>query len=76
MLGDVIKHLTPDRAFEEYYGKLHAIMIKLLANIEDFPSLFAMVFEREKKQLTNNFLFCYRIKCCHFLIYFNVKMFE
>jgi hypothetical protein len=45
MLGDVVKHLTPDRAFEEYYGKLHGIMIKLLATIEDFPSLFAMVFD-------------------------------
>jgi hypothetical protein len=44
MLGDVVKHLTPDRAFEEYYGRLHAIMIKLLTNTEDFASLFAMVF--------------------------------
>ncbi|CAF0825690.1 unnamed protein product [Rotaria sp. Silwood1] len=42
MLGDIIKHLTPDRAFEEYYGKLHAIMIKLLSNIPDTASLFAM----------------------------------
>ncbi|CAF3518945.1 unnamed protein product [Adineta steineri] len=42
MLGDVVKHLTPDRAFEEYYGKLHGIMVKLLNNIEDFASLFAM----------------------------------
>ncbi|CAF2901704.1 unnamed protein product [Rotaria sp. Silwood2] len=42
MLGDIIKHLTPDRVFEEYYGKLHAIMIKLLANIQDFASLLAM----------------------------------
>ncbi|CAF0894482.1 unnamed protein product [Rotaria sordida] len=42
MLSDIIKHLTPDRVFEEYYGKLHAIMIKLLANIQDFASLFAM----------------------------------
>ncbi len=57
MLGDVIKHLTPDRAFEEYYGKLHAIMIKLLANIEDFPSLFAMVFERERKNNLRIILF-------------------
>lgn len=51
MLGDVIKHLTPDRAFEEYYAKLHGIMIKLLANIEDFPSLFAMVFNREYNKI-------------------------
>lgn len=44
MLGDVVKHLTPDRAFEEYYVRLHAIMIKLLTNVEDFASLFSMVF--------------------------------
>ena len=43
MIGDIIKHLTPDRAFEEYYGRLHAIMIKLLANVEDFAALFSMV---------------------------------
>lgn len=43
MLGDVVKHLMPDRAFEEFYPKLHAIMSKLLANIEDFASIFSMV---------------------------------
>ncbi|CAF4149793.1 unnamed protein product, partial [Rotaria magnacalcarata] len=42
LLGDIIKHLTPDRIFEEYYGKLHGIMIKLLANVQDFASLFSM----------------------------------
>ncbi|CAF0759446.1 unnamed protein product [Adineta ricciae] len=42
MIGDIIKHLTPDRAFEEYYGRLHAIMIKLLTNVEDFAALFSM----------------------------------
>jgi hypothetical protein len=47
MLGDVVKHLTPDRAFEEYYGKLHGIMNKLLTNIEDFASLFSMVKRQE-----------------------------
>ncbi len=45
MIGDVVKHLTPDRAFEDYYTKLHAIMIKILTNIEDFASIFAMVFD-------------------------------
>jgi hypothetical protein len=49
MLGDVIKHLSPDRAFEEYYARLHGIMIKLLANVEDFASLFAMVFYRKRE---------------------------
>jgi len=43
MLGDVIKHLSPDRAFEDYYPKLHAIMTKLINNVEDFASLFSMV---------------------------------
>jgi hypothetical protein len=41
--GDVIKHLTPGRAFEDFYGKLHAMMTKLLNSIDDFPSLFALV---------------------------------
>jgi hypothetical protein len=53
IIGDIIKHLTPDRVFEEYYPKLHAIMIKLLATIEDFPALFAMVhplLKREKER--------------------------
>lgn len=44
MLGDIIKHIAPDRVFEEYYGKLHGIMSKLLVNIQDFASLFAMVW--------------------------------
>ena len=49
MLGDIVKHLTPDRTFEEYYGKLHGIMSKLLTIVDDFPSLFAMVRERGKR---------------------------
>jgi hypothetical protein len=49
MLGDVVKHLSPDRAFEEYYGKLHAIMNKILTNIEDFASIFSMVWNRNKE---------------------------
>lgn len=53
MLGDVVKHLTPDRVFEEYYGKLHGIMMKLITNVEDFASLFAMVFNKERKKLCN-----------------------
>ena len=43
MLGDVVKHLLPDRVFEEYYPRLHAIMSKLLVNVEDFASIFSMV---------------------------------
>ena len=49
MLGDIVKHLTPDRTFEEYYGKLHGIMSKLLTIVDDFPSLFAMVRERGRR---------------------------
>jgi hypothetical protein len=56
MLGDVVKHLTPDRAFEEYYGKLHAMMNKILTNIEDFASIFSMVLNKKKKQF-NSILF-------------------
>ena len=36
MLGDVIKHVLPDRAFENYYGQLQSILHKLLAHMHDF----------------------------------------
>jgi hypothetical protein len=49
MIGDVVKHLSPDRAFEDYYPKLHAIMNKILANIEDFASIFSMVLNRNQE---------------------------
>lgn len=80
MLADIIKHLTPDRLFEEYYAKLHAIMIKLLNSIDDFPALFAMVCSFSEKKFDRSlriaFSFLSRRKCCPFWIYFNVKMFE
>lgn len=36
MLGDIIKHVLPDRAFETVYGQLQSILYKILAHIKDF----------------------------------------
>ncbi|KAH9503976.1 VPS35 endosomal protein sorting factor-like [Bulinus truncatus] len=41
-LGDIIKHMTPDRAYEEFYPQLQSIVIKILAHQHDFSLLFAL----------------------------------
>ena len=42
-LGDIIRHMTPDRAYENYYPQLQAIVDKVLTHTRDFESLFTMV---------------------------------
>ncbi|XP_052263042.1 VPS35 endosomal protein-sorting factor-like isoform X1 [Dreissena polymorpha] len=42
VLTDVIKHMTPDRAFEEFYPQLQSIVAKILVHIHDFSTLFAL----------------------------------
>ncbi|XP_020910868.1 UPF0505 protein C16orf62 homolog [Exaiptasia diaphana] len=42
MLGDVIKHMTPERAFEYHYPQLLTIISKLLSHLHDFSTLFSM----------------------------------
>ncbi|XP_042196988.1 VPS35 endosomal protein-sorting factor-like isoform X3 [Callorhinchus milii] len=42
VLADVIKHLTPDRAFEDAYSQLQSIITKVLYNFHDFAVLFSM----------------------------------
>ena len=42
-LGDIIKHMTPDRAYEEFYPQLMSVMSKVLAHQHDFSLLFALV---------------------------------
>ncbi len=70
LLGDIIKHLQPDRAFENFYSQLQSIVSKILANITDFSVLFSMdkflqfldLFQKESikvevcKSVTNAFL--------------------
>ncbi|KAK7873878.1 hypothetical protein R5R35_005739 [Gryllus longicercus] len=41
-LGDIIRHMTPDRAFEQYYTQLQAVISKILMHTSDFESLFTM----------------------------------
>ncbi|XP_043568104.1 VPS35 endosomal protein-sorting factor-like isoform X2 [Chiloscyllium plagiosum] len=42
VLSDVIKHLTPDRAFEDAYPQLQSIIAKVLDQFHDFAVLFSM----------------------------------
>ena len=43
LLDDVIKHMTPDRAFERHYPDLVAIVSRIITHITDFTVLFSMV---------------------------------
>ncbi len=40
LLGDVIKHVQPDRKFEKFYPQLQSIVAKILEFITDFTILF------------------------------------
>ncbi|XP_056017683.1 VPS35 endosomal protein-sorting factor-like [Ostrea edulis] len=42
ILADIIKHMTPDRAFEDYYSQLQSVVTKILAHIHDFSLLFSI----------------------------------
>ncbi|XP_061912130.1 VPS35 endosomal protein-sorting factor-like [Entelurus aequoreus] len=42
VLADVIKHMTPDRAFEDAYPQLQSVIRKVLAHFNDFSVLFSM----------------------------------
>lgn len=41
-LGDVIKHMTVERAFEQHYPQLLSMVTKILAHMHNFGDLFAM----------------------------------
>lgn len=43
ILADIIKHMTPDRAFEDFYSQLQSVVTKILAHIHDFSVLFSIV---------------------------------
>lgn len=42
-MDDVIKHMTPERAFESHYPELVSIVNRILAHMTDFHILFSMV---------------------------------
>ncbi|XP_064636614.1 VPS35 endosomal protein-sorting factor-like [Lineus longissimus] len=42
VLADIIKHMSPDRAFEDHYPQLQSVVSKVLAHIHDFSALFAL----------------------------------
>ncbi|KAM9304823.1 VPS35 endosomal protein-sorting factor-like isoform 2-T2 [Gastrophryne carolinensis] len=42
ILADVIKHMTPDRAFEDAYPQLQSIITKVIAYFHDFSLLFSV----------------------------------
>ena len=41
MLGDVVKHVGPDRAFERFYAQLQSILHQVLATVDDFACVSA-----------------------------------
>uniref|UniRef100_A0A8C9TBZ2 VPS35 endosomal protein-sorting factor-like n=1 Tax=Scleropages formosus TaxID=113540 RepID=A0A8C9TBZ2_SCLFO len=42
VLADIIKHMTPDRAFEDAYPQLQSVIRKILNYFHDFSVLFSM----------------------------------
>lgn len=42
LLSDIIKHMNPDRAFENHYPQLMRVVDRILAHIHDFAVLFTM----------------------------------
>lgn len=70
LLGDIIRHIQPDRIFENFYPQLQSIVSKILVYIKDFSALFSMdkflqffgLFQKESiklevcKSITNAFL--------------------
>lgn len=43
ILNDLLSHLTPNRAFENFYPELQSIIDKIAINVADFEGLMAMV---------------------------------
>ncbi|XP_031424755.1 VPS35 endosomal protein-sorting factor-like [Clupea harengus] len=42
VMADIIKHMTPDRAFEDAYPQLQSVIKKILTYFHDFSVLFSM----------------------------------
>jgi len=43
VLADIIKHMTPDRAFEDFYPNLLMIVRKIMEHVHNFSLLFSLV---------------------------------
>lgn len=43
LVGDIIRHVQPDRIFEKFYPQLQSIVSKILVYVTDFSVLFSMV---------------------------------
>ena len=43
ILADIIKHMTPDRAFEDFYPQLQSVVSKIMVHMHDFSLLFSLV---------------------------------
>ena len=42
LVGDIIRHVQPDRIFEKFYAQLQSIVSKILVYVTDFGALFSM----------------------------------
>lgn len=43
ILGDLINHVQPDRAYENLYTQLKQIVQKVISHMTDFEALLSMV---------------------------------
>ncbi len=43
LLDDIIKHLTPDRAFESHYSDLMSVISRIVTHMTDYNHVFSMV---------------------------------
>jgi len=50
LLEDVIKHMLPDRAFEQHYSNLVSIISRIVSHMTDYAILFSMVRERGRER--------------------------
>ncbi|OCT61509.1 VPS35 endosomal protein-sorting factor-like [Xenopus laevis] len=42
ILADIIKHMTPDRAYEDAYQQLQSVITKVITHFQDFSVLFSV----------------------------------
>ncbi|KAF5301140.1 hypothetical protein FQR65_LT08970 [Abscondita terminalis] len=42
IIGDIVSHLSPNRAYEQYYNKLKCIVMSIISHMQDFEALLAM----------------------------------
>nr|XP_039249347.1 VPS35 endosomal protein-sorting factor-like [Styela clava] len=42
ILGDILKHMVPDRAFEKHYSKLQDVVKRILTHMKSFSVVFAI----------------------------------